>query len=362
MSTHTGHDAGSPANQPAPSAEPASPSPAGKSAMGRVLKIGAQILGFAIGLGLLTWCVRIALQPRNREALAHLQDASAGQIAMLIGLSLVVVYASGAAFRETLRPIKRLPMMEAQATNVIACLLALLPFKLSVFFRVFIHNRRDRVPLLTIGAWFSAVGVVILCVLVPMLGASFWRRGVDVPWVASTFGGMAALLTTVLFVARALREERGWAWVQSHSARLPLPDRVRAGSNFSTAMFEKAHEGVRMLASPRVVFGCALLRLIDLGSQAGRIALAAAILHVPLHWDHALLAGCTFFLIGAAAPTGQLGTREAGTAKLIAIVLPNIDLDQFIPVVLTVTGVEAAVLLVGSVIGAAYLRPWKLAK
>jgi hypothetical protein len=326
--------------------------------LGPVLKLIVQIGGFVIGIALLGWCVNIAL--KNRAALKQLAEATPGEVAALIGATIVVIFASGAAFRETLRPIKKLPMLEVQAANVIACLLALLPFKLSVFFRVLVHNRRDGVPLFTIGAWFGAVGVVILCVLVPMLLAGIWRGSADTLWFITAGGGMLACLLALLFVARALKTDRGWAWAQQMYGKLPLPSRLRPGSPLATMFFEKSHEGVRMLGSSRVVFGCAGLRLLDFAAQAGRIAIAAAIVGQPLHWDQALLAGSIFFLITAAAPSGALGAREGGTAWIIGMVLPHVNHEHFMVVVLVVSGTEAAVLLVGSMLGLAYLRPDRL--
>ncbi len=331
-----------------------SPQAEGRS-IGRMLKLIAQILGFAVGIALLWWCVHEAM--KNRDALKRLADATPGQIASLIGATLLVVFASGAAFRETLYPVRKLPMLEVQATNVIACLLALLPFKLSVFFRVLVHNRRDGVPVLTIGAWFSAVGVVILCVLAPMLGAGIWRGQADTLWFIAAGGGMLALLLAVLFTARSLATPNGWAWAQRFYAKLPLPRVLRPGSVAATHLFDKGHEGVRMLASPRVIFGCAGFRLLDFAAQAARIAIAAAIVGQEIQWDQALLAGSIFFLITAAAPSGALGAREGGTAWLIGAILPHLDKEKFLVVVLTVSGTEAVVLIVGSLVGMAYLRP-----
>jgi hypothetical protein len=328
--------------------------------MGSIAKTIAQIVGFLIGIGLLGWCVTVAL--KKRESLAKLADATPGQIAALIGVTIVVVLASGAAFRETLRPIKKLPMLEVQAVNFIACLFALLPFKLSVVFRVLVHNRRDGVPLLTIGAWFGAVGVVILCVLAPMLGAGIWRGSADTIWFITAGGGMLGCLLAVLLVARALATERGWAWAQRVYAKLPLPAKLRHGSIAATMLFEKSHEGVRMLASPRVIFGCAALRLLDFAAQAGRIWIAAAIVGQTIQWDQALLAGSIFFLITAAAPSGALGAREGGTAWIIGAVLPHLDREQFMVVVLVVSGTETVVLLVGSMVGLAYLGPGRLVR
>jgi hypothetical protein len=322
-------------------------------------KLALQVLGFLIGIALLAWCVHTAF--KDPEGFKRLGQASLRQIAELVGLTIVVVLCSGAVFRETLVPIRKLPMLEVQATNFIACLLVLVPFKLSVLFRVLVHNRRDKVPLLTIGAWFAAVGAVILCVLGPTLLAGIWRRGhADTLWFVSTGGGMFVLLTTLLLIARFFATERGWSWLKGHYGRIPLPARLRAGSTAATALLEKGHEGVRMLASPRVVYGCAILRLMDFAAQAGRIAVAAAIVGQDISWEHALLAGTIFFLITAAAPSGALGAREGGTAWLISAVLPGLDRDRFMLVVLAVSATEAAVLLVGSVISIAYLRPDRL--
>ena len=115
-----------------------------------------------------------------------------------------------------------------------------------------------------------------------------------------------------------------------------------------------------MLASPSAVLTCTGLRMADIVVQAFRFMLAATILGQPLSWDQAVLAGGAYFLIGAAAPTGQLGAREAGTAGLMAMLVPYIEWQSFAPVVVVISGAEMIVLLAGSVIGAAYLRPDRL--
>jgi hypothetical protein len=323
-----------------------------------IAKAVLQVLGFIIGVALLAWCVHSAL--KNPDGFRKLREATAGQIAALAGLSAIVVLASGEVFRQTVRPIKTIPFLPAQATNVIACLLVLVPFKLSVFFRIFVHNRRDHIPLLTIGAWFASVAVVILCVLGPILGATAIRGRADTLWFVIAVGGMLACLIGLWLVARTFATERGWAWAKGVYARLPLPVRLRPGSVAGTLILEKGHEGVRMLASPRVVFGCAFLRLIDFAAQAARISIAASIVGLPLEWDRALLAGAVFFLITAAAPSGALGAREGGTTGIIGVVLAGINRDDFAVAVLTVSAIEIMVLLVGSMIGLAYLRPDRL--
>jgi hypothetical protein len=52
--------------------------------------------------------------------------------------------------------------------------------------------------------------------------------------------------------------------------------------------------------------------------------------------------------------------REAGTAHLMAYVLPGVDFEQFNVVVLTVTAMEAIVMIAGSIPATIYLRPDRL--
>lgn len=322
---------------------------------GAAIRMGLQILGFVAGLGLMVWCVSLALSPDNQRQFARLREASLGQIGSLVGLSILVVMISGTVFRQTLAPVRRLPMIDVQATNAIASLLALLPFKLSVVFRVVVHNRRDGVPLLTIGAWFAAVAAVMAATLTPILAFSLWRQRADAVWIGGSLAGVALSIGLLLTVARRLSRERAWQWFSGVWSRLPLPRPLR-----SPGLQERAHEGVRMLAHPGAVLTCAGLRMTDMLVQAARFMVAAAILGQPLQWDQAVIAGGTFFLIGAVAPSGQIGAREMGTAGALHAVLPQVDVDRFAIVVLLISAVETAVLLAGSMVGLAYLRPDRL--
>lgn len=319
------------------------------------LRLGAQILGFVVGLGLLGYCIRVALQPRNQEQLAKLLDAPLHEKLSLVGLSIVVVLISGSVFHVAISPVKKLRWLDVQAVNVIACLLALLPMKLSLVFRVLMHNRRDRVPVLTIGAWFAAISAVMGVVIGPILGVTMLRGTPDALWAALSVGGAVACAALLLLVARTLRDERVWMRFAGVWSRVPVPGLLK-----SRALQERAHEGVRMLASPRAIALGMALRVVDIGVQAARFKIAAAIVDQPLAWDQAVLAGAMFFLIGALAPTGQVGAREAGTAGFLGMFLASIDFSSFAIVVLMVSATETVVLLVGSMLGLAYLRPDRL--
>ncbi|HZW10133.1 MAG TPA: hypothetical protein VFF69_09545, partial [Phycisphaerales bacterium] len=231
----------------------------------RVLRLSFQGLGFVVGLLLLGWCVRAALSAENREQLAKLRDADPGQIGVLFALSAATLAINGLIFWATLRPVRKLRALDVLATNALCTFLAYLPFKLGAVTRVAIHNRRDRVPLLTIGAWFGAMLVVMLAAYVPATGASLWRRGVDAAWWITGLGGAAMLAALAVAGARPLAGERGVARLHRAlgGARMPLLAALARSERFA-----QLHAGAAMLASPKAVAACTLLRLVDVGALA----------------------------------------------------------------------------------------------
>ncbi|VAX41234.1 hypothetical protein MNBD_PLANCTO03-956, partial [hydrothermal vent metagenome] len=169
---------------------PSTPPLPTRSTTGRVLRLLFQGAGFVIGLALLGWCVRVALSPENREQLAKLSEASLGQVAALLGLSATTLLLNGVFFWITLRPVKRVPLVDHVAINALCTFLAFLPFKIGALTRVAINNRRDGVPILTIGAWYGCMFAVMLAAYLPAMGASMWRGGVDGLWWVACLGGV----------------------------------------------------------------------------------------------------------------------------------------------------------------------------
>lgn len=318
-------------------------------------RLALQALGGLVGLGLLVLCVMVALKPDNRAKLERLADAPKDQLALLVGLSLVVVIVSGETFRRVLSPVRSLPFIRTQATNAIASLLALLPFKLSIVFRVIVHNRRDGVPLLTIGAWFIAVAGVIFAVLAPVMLASWWRGQADALWLLGVLMGVACSISALLMVARIVSSDKGWRWVQGVFASIPVVSALKP-----TSLLDRAHEGLQMLSHPSSLLACVALRLLDLACQTARVYVAARIVGQELPLDQAALAGSLYFLVGAVAPTGQLGAREGLTSYLVSKLLPGQDFSQFAVIVLVVSASEMLVLLVMCVIGMPIVRPDRL--
>ncbi len=326
---------------PAP-AQPAAPSSR------RSLNIAVQLLGFAIGIALLWYCGSSAIKPENRDQLHKLADAGPLPVLALAGLSCATLLINALLFWLALRPVQRLSVRGVCATNAVAMLLSYVPFKLSLLFRIFIHTRRDNVPLLRVGAWFGVVVAIMAGVLGPLVLVSTLHPRFDALWIALAAGGVLAACGSMLLVARLLVDERRWAWFERRAGRL----RGRFGAITRDRLLPRAHEGVRMCADPRCVGAAVALRLLDVAVHSARLALAASVIGQPLTADQAVIAGSAYFLIGAFAPTGQLGAREAGTTGILAA----LHSEGLVVAVLMVSALEAAVTLLAALAGGAYLR------
>ena len=331
----------------------------------RVLRLTLQALGFAIGLLLLGWCVKTALSPDNREQLAKLGEATPGQVALLLGLSAGTLTINGLLFWITLRPVKRVPAVDHVAINALCTFLAFLPFKLGALTRVAINNRRDGVPILTIGAWYGGMFAVMLATYLPAMGASMWRGGVDGLWWLACLGGAAVLLGAGVAVATPFAGERGLERLHRlvDRSRLPLVGRLARSDHFT-----RLHTAADMMAAPGHVFAAGVLRLLDLGIMSGRFVVAGSIVGVAFGWEEAVLAASAYYIIGMVSPFGMLGAREAGTAWWVGALGMAATSGQSAEEVarsltvltLFITGTESVVLLAGAAAGTAWLRPDRL--
>ncbi len=330
---------------------------AGKRRRGRsVARAAVQVIGFLAGLGALTWCVAQALKPENRAQFDRLGEAPVSSLAWMLGLTAATLLLNGLIFWATLLPVRRLRLADVLAVNAIATFLAYLPFKLGAVARLFIHNRRDGVPIALAGAWFGSVGMVIVAALLPPAAASLWRGRIDATWTVAAAGGILVLGSTMVVVSRALRGERGID--RMHAMLDPL--RLRPAQRFlRSGLWRHPHEAFTILSSPGVVASTIALRLADAAVQAARFVIAAEILGQSLPAEQAVIVAVTFFLIGVVSPTGMLGFREAGAAG-IASVLAFATSEQFAPVALMVGGADAMVNLTGAALGIVWLRPDRL--
>lgn len=336
------------------------PPPTSSPPILRFLRPALQLLAFGVGVGVIIWTVRIALDPKNRPVLNQLRDAPIEYPIALALLCLASILVNGAAFWVQLVPVRRLKLLDVVCVNALASILSYLPFKISVLFRVLIHTRRDRMSILSIGAWFLSVGAMMGVVLLPLAGVSAWRQAVDAVWFLGSALAVAFCVGLMLTIAKALARDRGWAWFRARFDRLPMPGLIRRVLNKPDGPLDRAHESVRMLAHTPAVLAGVALRVVDVAINAARYYIAAKALGVPMSVDQAVIAGSVFFIIGVIAPAGQLGVREGGTAGLLKALIPGVDLDGLLIIGLLLSVTEAFVSIAASVPAWAVLRPDRL--
>lgn len=324
----------------------------------RGLKFIIQALGFIVGLALLWWCISKAFGGEDsRQSLERLRDASTGQIAALLAFSLGTLIANGLVFHQTIRPVRKIDALDTISINAIATFLNYLPFKLSVIFRVTTHSKRDRLPLLLIGAWMAAIAAILLTVLGTITLTAFLTRHAE-PLVrlAVGVGFLAIFGTAVVLVARYFAGVRGLDRLAAlaRATRLGFAEKIVRSEHFA-----QIHACTAMLMSPATVAGTIALRVIDIALQAARYTTAAQILGEPLSYADAFVLASAGFFAGIISPSGQLGTRE-GAIVFLAATLGVGGAKEFARVALLVTATEAIAFLVGAGLGIARLGPNRL--
>lgn len=334
----------------------------------RAIRVVVQLVGFLAGLGMLGWCAHMALKEENRAQLERLLDASPASVAALVGLCAATLVFNGLIFWAQIRPVHRLRASDVVATNAIATLLNYLPFKLSVVSRFVIHNRRDGVPVLTIGAWLGAVAVTFFGTVGVVVGAAMLVGGVTGTWWALVVVGLTAWVIVQWAGARVFAGDRGLARVHGLADRFG-PEIV--GKLMRSGAFVNLHAGLDMLAHPRATGTAVAIRLADMLGQAARLMVAAHVLGETLGWASAIVLAAGHFFIGVVSPFGMLGTREAGTAGLAGLLTlaagasaaeAEAAAASFAVALLMVTAVEAVVTLGAGGLAVAWLRPDRLLK
>lgn len=312
-----------------------------------------QAIGTIVALALLAWVVSMAVS--NRDLLVRLLDAPLYLLLLLFGLSILSLFLNGLSFWITLRPIKIIPLLDMLAANCVASAVALIPGKLSVIWRVLVHNRRDHIPVLTIGSYLIANGVIVLAVAVPLGLVGLWRKGADLTYALASLGGVAICAGLAFAFARLFAHERGLARLQAIAAffRIGILDRALASSPFA-----KLHRALAILAHTPTLTSAIAVRTLDLLVQSARFTVAAAALGLTVSYDKAVLAGTTYFLIGVASPTGALGSSEGGTTGLAAITdISGLSTHDFAVITLAVGLSQMLVWLTAATFSIIYLRP-----
>lgn len=338
---------------------------------GRAIRITVQILGFLVSLGALGWCLKTALSPKNREQFAKLADAPTELLAAMLGLSLLTLALNGLAFWIALVPVKRLRVADVLATNGLCTFLGYLPFKAGAIVRVAIHNRRDKVPVAMIGAWFGSVGVVMALVFGVMIATAVMRGKIDAVWAVSAIGAAAALGTVGMVLARVFRGETG---LQRMESLVGLTRIEALKKPLRWKVWLQLHAGFDMLSSPGAVYGGITCRMVDSVVQAARFVIAAKILKVTgfpiedLSPQQALMVSLLYFVVGVFSPSGLIGLREGavkgfGAPMLAMAGMSSADGENtFTALVLLVSATEFFAYVLGGGMGLAWLRPDRLLK
>jgi len=320
--------------------------------IGKFLVRGALAL---VGLGLLYWCFLKAFGPGNREQLQKLKHAAPGQIAALIGLSLCSLVLNGGTFAACLRPLKRLPHLDVIATNAIASFLNYLPFKIGLVVRLAIHTRRDHIPVFTIGAWFAAVGVLLISSIGCLLLARIVVHEMGLVWVLVALGFLAVSGTIIVLCSRYFAGDEGLVHIReigdgmARRLHVPLLSKIAASKPVA-----QLHGAGDILARPGIVAANMLMRSADIGLVGARVVIAGAILGKTVPYGEAFIVACTGFVVGIISLFGQVGPREAA----MVYVAQKFDLPQpdvYAVVALMITATEAIAYACGGVLGAGWL-------
>ncbi len=320
-----------------------------------------QIVGVLGGVALLGWCVAQAFKPANRSQLERLADAPAASVALLLSLSAAYVLTNSLILWCGIRPTRKVPFSSVAAVQAVCVVLGYVPLKLATVFRVLVHNRRDHVPVFTIGAWLINAFSVMLLVMGSLIGASSLHHQIDAAWIALASTFLLLSVGALVLFCRAFAGERG---LQKFIALAEKTGITKLSSAARSRFFAHLHEGFAMLASPGWTAACVVLRLADIGVQSARFWVASRILGVEIAPDQCILIASTYFLIGILSPTGALGAREAGSTGLAAALgisaLHAGGGATFAVVALTVSATEAVVSLALASLGLVWLRPDRL--
>lgn len=263
-----------------PLTEP-SPAPRRRFSLARV---ALQLVGFALGVALVVWCVRTAAVGADWERVRH---ADPWLFGALLATTLVSSVINACTFWTALRPVKRHSIWRLTLLNGVAGVLNYAPVRLGLVARLAYNLRVDALRPGVVAAWMLAVlGYTMLALVV-----------VGVAVIATPLGALTVVLIATLFVVGKLLLKFACSLrtVQAATRRLKL-DSLEP-----------------MLVSPIAYWGTLLYRLADIGAFVARMWLSARILGLELAPSDIVLLATTAQLVSL-SPLGRLGFREAAVA------------------------------------------------
>ena len=256
--------------------------------MPRGRRLALQLIGFAIGLVLVGWCIKGALSG-GEEGWERLRAASPWLVIAMVATSLVSQLANGALFWATIRPIRRERFWVLQGVNFTSGLLNYAPVRIGMLSRVIYHLRVDRMKILLLMAWFGTVSFAMLAVMGAAFGATVVHPSLDPFWLAI----FSIPLLVLVAAAPAL-------------FRIPLLAKP----------LERFIPGCLPMLTHRGWLSAGLvLRTVDLAMWTARIAIAAKILGIELGSGDLLIIAVAALVV-AMNPLGRIGFREAAVSLL----------------------------------------------
>jgi hypothetical protein len=247
-------------------------------------KLAVELIGFLIGLGLLAWCVKVAIEQGDWS---RLRQAGPWQITGLLGCSAVSLLVNGAAFWITIRPVRALRLWDLERLNCVGTMLNYAPIRAGAIARVAYHLRVDRLGLLEIGAWFTMLGYILLLGVGSCVLATLAHPEIDWLWAVLVIGQM-------MLGAAIARVAVGHRLIVRHGRGID-----------------------RMLRDPMSLWGASLLRLVDIAAFTGRMGAAISILGLSLPGSHLVMLALVA-LAASLIPFGRLGFREWAVALAAA--------------------------------------------
>ena len=297
------------------------------------LRIAANLVGFAVGVGLLVWCLTLAWEAEDGTTpWDHFREAEWWMIAGMIAATLISLTVNAATFLIALRPAGDVGFWNMQRLNVACNALNYLPLRPGMISRIAYHLRVDRVGVINLGACFGAVALILLLVAAVLGLASLIRPQFDLVWLGIALAGLLVAATFVMVLAR-------------------LPLAAKHGRGFD-----------RLLAAHDMIWPLIGLRIVDIAAYTARLWCAMAIVGIAVDsLAYVMFIGIVALLFGL-FPI-RIGFREAGLAAALAFAAgwfgqPEVDQGTLNQLALIESAGEAIVYIP---IGALFL-PWLIGK
>lgn len=288
-------------------------------------KVIVQLIGFAIGISLLVWCIKLAIDGGDWSKLA---DADPLLIAALLGCTCISLFINGLTFWITAAPIKPLNLWDMQRLNLACNLLNYAPIRAGAIARVLYHMRVDKLSFLQVGAWFAAIAYIMAIGVGACLVATIIRVNIDWVWALIVIGLLifGGLITRLII---------------------------------SQSIFAKYGMGAdKILLNHKAYWGATVLRIIDLGAFIGRMAAAVAILDLTdqLQTHHLVILAIVAFA-ARLVPLGRVGFAEFAVTAIAARLATLGMEDSTIDAVINESGPWAQLALIESAGEALILIP-----